>query len=329
MGYLLKVGSSISAIDNSPPWVGASVIEQAIEDDRKRKEEEEREARLAAAREEMGLPGFGFTSVGGAAAGLAAAAGYKKLFRELYDSPVNAALASPDAIDRQATNALLDKIHNEDIARILENEDLLPAATGVDNPILEEAYKKLPEIDKARLLNRAGFFSPFSTGRILDDGKPGIWKGLTGDIQAGVLAHEYGHALNTAERGDTWRAVHSKLYGLGQAIPTAATAGLTAAGLLGASDNTLLAGGILGSLASAPTLIEEIRASARGKKILDEAGIVPKDGVSTFAGVPSYLGLAVLPLLPYLGRKAYRGIKGLFIGKENKQKQDKDGRESA
>ena len=59
--------------------------------------------------------------------------------------------------------------------------------------------------------------------------------------------------------------------------------------------------GIGGTGLMTPTVIEELRASARGARALKKLGI--RGRLGSFGGVGTYMGAASLPLIIYLLRK--------------------------
>lgn len=124
-------------------------------------------------------------------------------------------------------------------------------------------------------------------------------------ITPGVLAHEWGHALNAATLKklggkpllNTWMA----LYKAG--TPLSALSSIAALSTLGtgASEDTVRNIGLAGAATQAPRLIEELMASARGAAKLRKLNMPGK--LKAFGGIPTYLVPAVLPMMPWFAKK--------------------------
>lgn len=132
-------------------------------------------------------------------------------------------------------------------------------------------------------------------------------------VAPGVLAHEWGHALNHATLRNIGGGPLAKLwnlaYGLGKVSGIGATAaGLTAQGL-GTTDDTLLNIGATGVAIQAPMLAEEILASARGAAKLKKLNMPGK--LKAFMGVPTYMASMALPMTPWLARKINKLANGI------------------
>lgn len=124
---------------------------------------------------------------------------------------------------------------------------------------------------------------------------------------APVLAHEYGHAKNNE--------LYRKLLGGRIGANTLMLGGIMAPAKLGAPvlgavstgatllgyDDTALTTGLAGLGAGTPLVLEETLASARGAHALKKLGMGGR--LKAFAGVPSYMMNASLPVLPIAGKK--------------------------
>lgn len=295
MGYLLKVAASYPA-----EW-------KTIQDEARKKEQEEKED---AARELLGVPSAGI-ALSGAGLGLLGSAALQgsvdnyttQLFQDELEGNFNKENAT-----------LIENILKNDNIKFLDSAELVPSSINTAHPAMLEAFDKLPKEEQMNILLRGGHWSPFA----LSDNDI-IWRGVTDKTSAGVLAHEYGHILNARERKGTWTEnLHDDLYRMGHYAPGAAAAALAAAGLFGASDKSLLYGGLLGSATSLPQIWEEIKASHKGSKFLKDNNL-QSEASDAWSGVPSYAINAILPLLPYLARKT---SKAIFSKK--KKKKDKE-----
>lgn len=134
-----------------------------------------------------------------------------------------------------------------------------------------------------------------------------------------ILAHEYGHtqnkmmnrALDAARQNKKIPPIDSMLYMGGKFAP-----GLVAAGsLLTDDEKTSLIANSLGSAATAPMLWEELTASHKGSKALQEAAkmknikLTALQKLRPYMGVPTYAALAAFPLATHFGRKLGIGFK--------------------
>lgn len=280
---------------------------QEEEEAKKKKKQRQKEE---AARAILGVPSFG-TALGGAGLSLV---GINKSRKKLNDYAIS--LLQDELIgnfDQNAADAAEQLVAKNGV-QFLDSAALAPYSINSDHPIMLEAFDRLPEQEKMNILIRGGNLSPFAISN-----EDIIWRGLADKISAGTMAHEYGHVLNARARKGTWtEKIQPLLYRMGSAAPTAATAALSAAGLLGASDKTLLYGGLLGTATGLPRLYEELKASYKGAKFLKENGIEDKTS-STYSGIPTYLIPALLPLMPFLARKTMRAI----MPKKKKDKLEK------
>lgn len=134
----------------------------------------------------------------------------------------------------------------------------------------------------------------------------------------GVLAHEWGHALNSATLkklgGKPLHHTWSALYGLAHPLNAlSTTAALTAVGS-GASEDTLRNIGLAGTAAQTPRLIEEIVASARGAAKLKKLNMPGK--LKAFIGIPTYIAPMTLPMMPWLAKKLDPTLQKLLNKKE-------------
>lgn len=281
-------------------------LQEEEEEEKKKKRQQEEEA----ARDILGIPSLG-TALGGAGLNFI---GTNKIRKKLDDYSFSfLADELSGNFDQNAANAA-EQLVAKDGIRFLDSEALAPMSMNSDHPIMLDAFNRLPENEKINILVRGGNLSPFA---VSDEDI--IWRGLANKVSAGTMAHEYGHVLNARARKGTWtEKIQPFLYRTGFIAPTAAAAALSAAGLLGASDKTLLYGGLLGTATGLPQLYEELKASYKGAKFLKENGIEDNTS-STYAGVPTYLIPTLLPLLPFLTRKAMRAI----TPKKKKEKLEK------
>lgn len=134
------------------------------------------------------------------------------------------------------------------------------------------------------------------------------------NIAAGILAHEWGHGLVNKKLqgtiGNGLTKLWDRLYSLGAS--TAPIAALAAAGtsIGGASDETVRNVGLVGSSLQLPRLVDELAASIQGAKKLHQLKLPGKLGA--FAGLPTYLATASLPLLPWGLRKIEPGLNAIL-----------------
>lgn len=134
-----------------------------------------------------------------------------------------------------------------------------------------------------------------------------------------ILAHEYGHtqnkmlnkALTAASQNKKLPPIDSMLYMAGKFAPGLITAG----SLLTDDEKTSLIANSLGSAATAPMLWEELSASHKGSKALQEAAkmknikLTALQRLRPYMGVPTYAALAAFPLATHFGRKWGIGFK--------------------
>ena len=132
----------------------------------------------------------------------------------------------------------------------------------------------------------------------------------------GVLAHEMGHATVWSKASDPYKwIVNRSLEATNRPLLNSFSTLLPAAGLAGSlitkNPYWLLGGSGLGLAASAPSLINELRANRAGKKLLDEAGGTEKDKDDVSGGFMSHVihdaaiptaGLLGAAVLAYLNR---------------------------
>lgn len=265
------------------------------EEEKKKKQQQKEEA----ARAILGVPSFG-TALGGAGLNFIGVNKARKSLNDYAFSFLEDELSGN--FDQKAANAAEQLVAKNGI-QFLDSAALAPMSMNSDHPIMLDAFNRLPENEKINILIRGGNLSPFAISK-----EDIIWRGLANKVSAGTMAHEFGHVLNARARKGTWtEKIQPFLYRMGYTAPTAATAALSAAGLLGASDKTLLYGGLLGTATGLPQLYEELKASYKGAKFLKENGI-EDDTSSTYSGIPTYLIPTLLPLMPFLTRKAMRAI---------------------
>ena len=276
------------------------------EEEKKKKQQQKEEA----ARAILGVPSFG-TALGGAGLNFIGVNKARKSLNDYAFSFLEDELSGN--FDQDAANAAEQLVAKNGI-QFLDSAALAPMSMNSDHPIMLDAFNRLPENEKINILIRGGNLSPFAISK-----EDIIWRGLANKVSAGTMAHEFGHVLNARARKGTWtEKIQPFLYRMGYTAPTAATAALSAAGLLGASDKTLLYGGLLGTATGLPQLYEELKASYKGAKFLKENGI-EDDTSSTYSGIPTYLIPPLMPLLTFLTRKAVRAI----MPKKKKDKLEK------
>lgn len=193
---------------------------------------------------------------------------------------------------------------------LLEPEHVLPDIIGTHNKNVVKAFKDMSAMERARVL--LGLGDPGAFHYIDPVAKKSlIYKGPSGLASASTLAHELGHAMNAADVANTiWDPIRRGAYTLGKRTGWV-TPLLMGAGAVGASDDLLLKGGMLGSALKLPMIAEELIASWRGKKFMDANGF-KSNSWKAFAGVPTYLQTAITPLLPWVSRKAMRAMAGEY-----------------
>lgn len=193
---------------------------------------------------------------------------------------------------------------------LLEPEHVLPQIIGTHNKNVVKAFKDMSAMERARVLLGLGDPGAFHSVDPVAK-KSLIYKGPSGMASASTLAHELGHAMNAADVANTiWDPVRRGAYRLGKRTNWI-TPLLMGAGAVGASDELLLKGGILGSALKLPMIAEELIASWRGKKFMDANGF-KSNSWKAFSGVPTYLQTAITPLLPWVSRKAMRAMAGEY-----------------
>lgn len=204
----------------------------------------------------------------------------------------------------------MEKLIRKRGIELLEPEHVLPDIIGTNNKNVIKAFKDMSAMERARVLLGLGDPGAFhltdpTTKKSL------IYKGPSGMAPASTLAHEIGHAMNSEDVADTiLEPVRKGAYALGRRTGWV-TPLLMSAGAVGASDDLLLKGGMLGSALKLPMIAEELIASWRGKKFMEENGF-KSNSWKTFGGVPTYLQSAITPLLPWVSRKAMRAMAGEY-----------------
>lgn len=268
------------------------------EADLKKLRKQEEAKKVEEAKEVLGLPSTG-TALLGAGLGLVGTKASEMASDAYALNLLNKELTSK--FDSKASRAVEDLLVKDNV-KFLDSLSLAPGAINSMHPIMLNAFKALPENEKRNILMRGGNLSPFA---LTEDNI--IWRGLADKVSAGTLAHEYGHILNQRARKNTiTEKLTPALYNIGAYAPLAAAGTLSLAGLLGAKDKTLLYGGLLGTAAGLPRLVEELKASYKGSKFLKQHNISDANGPSAWAGIPTYLVPTLLPLLPFLTRKLSR-----------------------
>lgn len=280
---------------------------QEEEEAEKKKKQQQKEE---AARAILGVPSLG-TALGGAGLNFV---GINTARNKLNDYAISLLTDELKGNFDQNAADIAEQLVAKNGVQFLDSAALAPMSINSEHPIMLDAFDRLPEREKTKILIRGGNLSPFAISN-----ENIIWRGLANKLSAGTMAHEYGHVLNARERKGKWtEKIQPFLYRMGYAAPTAATAALSAAGLFGASDKALLYGGLLGTATGLPRLYEELKASYKGAKFLKENGIEDKTS-STYAGIPTYLP-ALMPLLPFLTRKVVRAFTPKKKKKENTDK---------
>jgi hypothetical protein len=121
----------------------------------------------------------------------------------------------------------------------------------------------------------------------------------------GMLAHELGHSQQQL----LWKNKMLARAAIAGMKGAPAVAGLAAAAL-DDEDKARLAVGA-GTAAATPMLAAEVDASRRGYQALKNVkGLSGMQRLRPFAGVPTYAGVASIPLLAYLLKKKMGGYKG-------------------
>lgn len=137
-------------------------------------------------------------------------------------------------------------------------------------------------------------------------------------VAPGVLAHEWGHALNakTIKKlgGKSLQKVWNGLYDLGNPLSSFGTSAAMIATGTGASEETLRNIGLAGAATQAPRIMEELIASARGAAKLKKLNMPGK--LKAFVGIPTYLTPAALPMIPWLAKKLDPKLQELLNKKE-------------
>lgn len=136
----------------------------------------------------------------------------------------------------------------------------------------------------------------------------------------GIVAHELGHAQSYKDTLDSGRTLqqYATAYSIGDLGPLAGTVINTV------GHNYLTTPQMLGIAAASalpvlPRIIEELKASKNGYKIMRENGRGIGESLTTFSGVPTYLASAAMPFVPALVAKLF----GRTADKKKKKK-DKD-----
>lgn len=139
----------------------------------------------------------------------------------------------------------------------------------------------------------------------LTDINPG-GAGLYGPhVKPGILAHEIGHGMNAKLNHE---GLLHKLYPKSKIGSQIAVNSSMLGGMM-LDDASLGYIGGAGSALSAPMLVEELRASAKGYRLMRGLGGSRLKALAAFSGVPSYfMGSTVAPLLPWAIRKADRAV---------------------
>lgn len=137
-------------------------------------------------------------------------------------------------------------------------------------------------------------------------------------VTPGVLAHEWGHALNAATLknlgGKSLQKAWLTLYDLGKPLSGLGTTAALAATGAGASEETLRNIGLAGVAVQTPRLIEELAASTRGAAKLKNLNMPGK--LKTFVGIPTYALPLAAPMMPWLAKKLDPKLQELLNKKE-------------
>ena len=183
----------------------------------------------------------------------------------------------------------------------LPSLEIKPSERKHFDKLLEKIRKTGVKVDLNKLYGPS--FIPWSNKIVLNSEA----------VAPGVLAHEWGHALNYASLRNLGGGALAKLWNLAYGLGKVSGLGTTAAGLtaqgLGATDDTLLNIGAAGAAIQAPMLAEEILASARGAAKLKKLNMPGK--LKAFMGVPTYMASTALPMTPWLVRKINKLANGI------------------
>lgn len=185
------------------------------------------------------------------------------------------------------------------------------------HPKHQKAYNALAKAIKdsgIKIIRESGHPASYANKTIYMPGK---------NLPVGILAHEWGHALNeaaiTKHLGRKANALWNKLYGIGQTTSGPGLLGAMPAfisSLADAEDDTVRNLGLAGTALQAPMVVEELMASTRGALKLGKLKLPGK--LRAFAGVPTYLASAAMPMLPWGLRKAEPKINYLLDKLKNK-----------
>lgn len=185
------------------------------------------------------------------------------------------------------------------------------------NPKHQDAYNTLAKVIKdsgIKIFSESGYPASYVNRSIYMPGK---------NLPLGVLAHEWGHALNEEaiikHLGKKANSFWNKLYGLGQTTSGPGLLGTMPAlisSLSDANDETVRNLGLAGAALQAPMVAEEVLASTRGALKLGKLKLPGK--LRAFAGVPTYLASAAIPMLPWGLRKAEPKLNYLLDKLKNK-----------
>lgn len=163
----------------------------------------------------------------------------------------------------------------------------------------DEAWSRVfaDELDRIGVKRKKSLSMP-----AFDPGKKTII-GITDSPE--IMAHELGHAKNfkDVERvfGKFGKNIHTGLYTGSKGLTLLGGIAAPLASILGADDDTVKTIGVAGAASSAPMMLEELIASARGAKALGKAGKGMGSKLKAFIGIPSYIAAGIAPLAPWLG----------------------------
>jgi hypothetical protein len=214
-------------------------------------------------------------------------------------------------------------------SRLLANAlAVAPIGLGIDaygrsslfsklDPKHQDAYDTLAKAIKdsgIKIFSESGYPASYVNKSIYMPGK---------NLPVGVLAHEWGHALNEEaiikHLGKKANSLWNKLYGLGQSTAGPGLLGTMPAfisSLSDANEDTVRNLGLAGTALQLPMVAEELMASTRGALKLGKLKLPGK--LRAFAGVPTYLASAAIPMLPWGLRKAEPKINYLLDKLKNK-----------
>jgi hypothetical protein len=176
-----------------------------------------------------------------------------------------------------------------------------------DLSVLQKLLEKHKDVKVQSTSGGGLHYNPTTKAVVVPGGGPLVADGLAAAKKTpiGALAHEFGHAR---------QAIHNKypwIGKIGRGMGGVGVAGSMLANVFAKDEQTALTGSLIGSALGAPLVADELQASFKGSKALAkafrEAGkkIPLHRRMTPFVGVPSYLGVALMPLIQhYVQRQA-------------------------